>query len=620
MLNALSRRTKRMVLLVADIFLVPIAMYFAHVLRYGTAFPMEWISADWPIWLIALAVSPFVVVFCRLPWIKLSTLDFRGALRIAAAAGILAIVASLASYALSIGSPRSIPGIFAVSFFALSFFGRVIATLCLQRIAGTRRGTPVAIFGAGAAGIQLSSALRQSPEVEPVCFVDDDPSYRGLNIAGLRVHSRDQLKRMVENGQVSRVLIAIPSMDQSGISRIVEDLGELGVEIQVLPSFVDLISGRSKELKLVAPEALLGREKVNLDLPVVAKSYAGRSVMVTGAGGSIGSELCKQLLECNPERIVLFEQSEFALYEIEAAMRAGAASKNIEVVARLGSVCDRNRVDEVLQAQEVEIILHAAAYKHVPLIEENEVEGARNNILGTRTLALAARAAGIERFILVSTDKAVRPTNIMGATKRLAELVLQDLASRSDKTRFSMVRFGNVLGSSGSVLPLFQKQIRHGGPVTVTHPDVTRFFMTIPEASRLVLLAGAYSKGGDVFVLDMGKPMRIIDIARRMIELSGSTVKSPSNPGGIDVVVTGLRPGEKLYEELLIDDSLLTETPHEMILRAEQEKLSEIMTKRMLKGFEAAVAAADAEEIRKLVMEYASGYHIPDHEAPASVS
>lgn len=620
MQNALPRRMKRMVLLTEDILLVPVALYVAYVLRYGTALPLERLTADWPILLAAFLAAPFVIVFCRLPWIKLSTLDFRGAVRIAVTGVILAAIASLASFATGIGSPRSIPGIFAVSFFILSFFGRVAAILCLQQLTKSRAATPVAIFGAGAAGIQLSSALRQSPEVVPVCFVDDDPSYRGLNIAGLRVHSRSGLKRMVEAGQVTRVLVAIPSMDQSGISRIVEELGELGVEIQVLPSFVDLIFGRSKEYKLVAPESLLGREKVNLDLPVVAKSYAGRSVMVTGAGGSIGSELCKQLLECNPERIVLFEQSEFALYEIEAAMRAGAASKNIEVVARLGSVCDRNRVDEVLQAQEVEIILHAAAYKHVPLIEENEVEGARNNILGTRTLAHAAMAAGIERFILVSTDKAVRPTNIMGATKRLAELVLQDLASRSDKTRFSMVRFGNVLGSSGSVLPLFQKQIRHGGPVTVTHPDVTRFFMTIPEASRLVLLAGAYSKGGDVFVLDMGEPMRIIDIARRMIEMSGATVQSPSNPGGIEVKVTGLRPGEKLYEELLIDDSSLTETPHEKILRAEEEKHDEIMTKRMLNGFEAAVAAADAEEIRKLVMEYASGYHIPEHEAPASVS
>ena len=617
MLNALPRRLKRMVLLAADILLVPVALYVAYVLRYGTAFPLERLSADWPILLAAFVAAPFVIVFCRLPWIKLSTLDFRGALRIAATGGILALIASLASFATGIGSPRSVPGIFAVSFFILSFFGRVAAILGLQQLAKSHVATPVAIFGAGAAGIQLSSALRQSPEVVPVCFVDDDPSYLGLNIAGLRVHSRNGLKRMVEAGQVTRVLVAIPSMDQSGISRIVEELGELGVEIQVLPSFVDLISGRSKELKLVAPEALLGREKVNLDLPVVAKSYAGRSVMVTGAGGSIGSELCKQLLECNPERIVLFEQSEFALYEIEAAMRAGAASRNIEIVARLGSVCDRCRVDAVLSTQEVEIVLHAAAYKHVPLIEENEIEGARNNILGTRTMAEAAMAAEVERFILVSTDKAVRPTNIMGATKRLAELVLQDLASRSVKTRFSMVRFGNVLGSSGSVLPLFQKQIRHGGPVTVTHPDVTRFFMTIPEASRLVLLAGAFSQGGDVFVLDMGEPMRIIDIARRMIEMSGATVQSPSNPGGIEVKVTGLRPGEKLYEELLIDDASLTETPHEKILRAQEEKHSEIMTARMLKGFEAAVAEANTEEIRKLVMEYASGYHVAEHEQPA---
>ena len=617
MLNALPRRLKRMLLLTADVLLVPIALYVAYVLRYGTAFPFERITTDWPILLIAFAAAPFVIVFCRLPWIKLSTLDFRGALRIVAAGGILALFASLTSFALSVGSPRSIPGIFAVSFFILSFFGRVTAILGLQWIAKSRTATPVAIFGAGAAGIQLSSALRQSPEVVPVCFIDDDPSYRGLNIAGLRVHSRDGLKRMVANGQVSRVLIAIPSMDQSDISRIVEELGKLDVEIQVLPSFVDLISGRSKELKLVAPEALLGREKVNLDLPVVAKSYAGRSVMVTGAGGSIGSELCKQLLECNPERIVLFEQSEYALYEIEAALKVAAAAKNIKVVARLGSVCDRRRVDDVLRTQEVEIVLHAAAYKHVPLIEENEIEGARNNILGTKTLAEAAMAAEVELFILVSTDKAVRPTNIMGATKRLAELVLQDIATRSVKTRFAMVRFGNVLGSSGSVLPLFQKQIRQGGPVTVTHPDVTRFFMTIPEASRLVLLAGAFSQGGDVFVLDMGEPMRIIDIAKRMIEMSGATVQSPTNPGGIKVKVTGLRPGEKLYEELLINDASLTETPHEKILRAQEEKHSEIMTARMLKGCEAAVAEANADEVRALVVEYASGYHVAEHEQPA---
>lgn len=617
MLNALPRRLKRMVLLTADILLVPIALYVAYVLRYGTAFPLEQITESSPILLATFVAAPFVIVLCRLPWIKLSTLDFRGAVRIALAGGILALIASVLSFATEIGSPRSIPGIFAVSFFIFSFFGRVAAILGLQQLAKSHHATPVAIFGAGAAGIQLSSALRQSPEVVPVCFVDDDPSYKGLNIAGLRVHSRNGLKRMVENGQVSRVLIAIPSMDQSGISRIVAELGELGVEIQVLPSFVDLISGRSKELKLVAPEALLGREKVNLDLPVVAKSYAGRTVMVTGAGGSIGSELCKQLLECNPERIVLFERSEYALYEIEAALRAGAASRNIEIIARLGSVCDRSRVDSVLLTQQVEIVLHAAAYKHVPLIEENEIEGARNNILGTRTMAEAAMAAEVERFILVSTDKAVRPTNIMGATKRLAELVLQDLATRSVKTRFSMVRFGNVLGSSGSVLPLFQKQIRHGGPVTVTHPDVTRFFMTIPEASRLVLLAGAFSQGGDVFVLDMGKPMKIIDIAKRMIEMSGATVQSPTNPNGIEVKVTGLRPGEKLYEELLIDDASLTETPHEKILRAQEEKHSEIITKKMLKGFEAAVANADPEEIRKLVAEYASGYHIAEYETPA---
>jgi len=333
--------------------------------------------------------------------------------------------------------------------------------------------------------------------------------------------------------------------------------------------------------------------------------------MVTGAGGSIGSELCRQLLNCNPSRIILFERSEFNLYSIDMELRDLADAAGISVVARLGSVTDRARVVGVIAEEKVEIILHAAAYKHVPLVEANELEGARNNIIGTQVVAEAAAGAGLERFILVSTDKAVRPTNIMGATKRIAELVVQDLQTRNRDTKFAMVRFGNVLGSSGSVLPLFQRQIARGGPVTVTHKDVTRYFMTIPEAARLVLLAGAYARGGDVFVLDMGKPQKIIDIARQMITLSGRKVKDPeTGEGDIEIQVTGLRPGEKLYEELLIDDDSLIPTPHAKILRAEEAMLSQIEVAAMLRELQLAIAEDDSDRLRAMIQARVDGYHV----------
>ncbi len=379
----------------------------------------------------------------------------------------------------------------------------------------------------------------------------------------------------------------------------------------MLPSYVDLISGRSAEMKTVSPDALLGCDKVALDVPDIAKAYAGRVVMVTGAGGSIGAELCRQILDCGPARIVLFEQSEFALYNIDLELCAKAEATRIGVVARLGSVTNPLRVAAVMREEAVEIVLHAAAYKHVPLVEKNELEGARNNVLGTQIVAAAAQAAGVERFILVSTDKAVRPTNIMGATKRMAEMVVQDLALRSNGTRYSMVRFGNVLGSSGSVLPLFQDQIRMGGPVTVTHPEVTRYFMTIPEAARLVLLAGAYSTGGDLFVLDMGQPVRILDIARRMIELSGGRVRDESNPDGIEIQITGLRPGEKLYEELLIDPANMIVTPHAKILRASEAGLSQIEVAGMLREIRSAIDDSDAARLRHGIEGFVSGYQRP---------
>jgi len=404
----------------------------------------------------------------------------------------------------------------------------------------------------------------------------------------------------------------MPSISVEQQNKIVSSLSSLPVEVQILPSYSDMIArnGMIDSLHPVTPDELLGRDKVDLDIPEIAKTYAGRVVMVTGAGGSIGSELCRQLLSCRPAQIVLFEQGEYQLYSIDRDLSADALAAGIKLSRRLGSVINKASVTDAISEFNVEIILHAAAYKHVPLVEENELAGARNNVIGTQVVAEAAAKANIERFILLSTDKAVRPTNIMGATKRMAELVVQDIQTRSKRTKFSMVRFGNVLGSSGSVLPLFQKQIEAGGPVTVTHPEVTRFFMAIPESARLVLLAGAFAQGGDVFVLDMGKPQKIIDIARKMITLSGrKVVADEKNGDGISITFTGLRPGEKMYEELLLNDNSLLHTPHPKILRAQESMLSQIEVAAMLNEVKNAIAEGNKGKLRRLISERIDGYH-----------
>ena len=610
-LGSLSRRQKRYILLAFDTLLAPLALYLAFVLRFSVIDPSVQLRAATPLFFVVALAAPLVVTAFRLPLMKLAALDMTATARIAMAAGALGLACIAASYLLQLGAPRSIPVIFAVLFFVLSVLGRNVAALLAAALDQAAPGAPVAIYGAGSAGIQLASALRQCAELRPVAFIDDNPSLKGLIISGLSVRSRDSLRRMAGSGQVQRVLVAMPSLPQAQLDRLLTDLADLPCEVQVLPSYVDLISGRSDELRTVAPDALLGRDKVALDVPDIAKTYAGRVVLVTGAGGSIGSELCRQLLDCGPARIVLFDQSEFALYTVDRELRGRAEARHIAVSTRLGSVTNAPRVAAVLREERVEIVLHAAAYKHVPMVEENEVEGAHNNVLGTKIVAAAAQAAGVERFILVSTDKAVRPTNIMGATKRLAEIVVQDLAGRSRDTRFSMVRFGNVLGSSGSVLPLFQDQIRMGGPLTVTHPEVTRYFMTIPEAARLVLLAGAYSTGGDLFVLDMGDPMRILDIARRMIEMSGARVRDAANPDGIEIAITGLRPGEKLYEELLIDPASMIATPHAKILRASEQGLSQLEVAALLREIRSAVDAGDAARLRDIIDATVDGYRPP---------
>lgn len=610
----LPRWQKQLILLGTDSALIPVSILIALSLRYGMTSPVGAAGNDWGFILLLTVIGTMSVAQFGLHRIKLNALETTAISRIAACAIILSLIAMSISYLLDAGTPRSVPIIFGTIFFVMSVGARLSALFLINFVDDrTNTRTPVAIYGAGAAGIQLALALRRSREMRPIAFVDDNPALQNLMVAGLPVRKPDVLASLARRGLIHKVLIAIPSIDKTREKLLVQELSTLDCEVQKLPSYVDLIKGGSitDSLRTVGPDELLGRDVVDLNIPEVARAYAGRVILVTGAGGSIGSELCRQLADCHPKRIVLFDHSEFALYQIDRDLRARTSNAGIEIMARLGSVTNAHQVQQVIQSEGVEIILHAAAYKHVPLVEENELQGAQNNVLGTQIVAEAAVAAKIERFILISTDKAVRPTNIMGATKRMAEMLVQDLQTRHPDTKLAMVRFGNVLGSSGSVLPLFQSQISAGGPVTVTHPDVTRFFMTIPEAARLVLLSGAYAQGGDVFVLDMGQPMKIIDIARRMIELSGRTVRENGNDGDIAIEITGLRPGEKLYEELLISGDALLATPHEKILRAQEGHLSEIEIKAMLRRLKQAIAAGDAGKVRHAVTDYVLGYHHP---------
>jgi FlaA1/EpsC-like NDP-sugar epimerase len=479
----------------------------------------------------------------------------------------------------------------------------------------------VAIYGAGDAGARVSSVLRGGPDFEPVAFIDDKKSLQGSNINGIRVYGSDCLPELVRQRKIDRILLALPSASRRRRREILTRLEPLGVHVQSLPNLSDLISGKAQlnELRDVDVGDLLGRDPVPPKPKLFGWCIRGKCVMVTGAGGSIGAELCRQIIRLSPSRLVLFEMSELALYQIERELEEVGAQEglSVEIVPLLGNAHHRHRVREVLSTFGVHTVYHAAAYKHVPIVEHNVIEGIHNNVIGTWYTAEAALETGVETFVLVSTDKAVNPANVMGATKRLAELVLMALQERTTQTRFCMVRFGNVLASSGSVVPLFQEQIRRGGPVTVTHPDVIRYFMTIPEAGQLVLQAGSMAKGGDVFVLDMGRPVRIDDLARRLVNLMGLTVRDASNPDGdIAIEYTGLRTAEKLFEELMIGSNV-TGTDHPMIMRAIEHRLSWPKMEQILNDLLVALASFDClralELLSASVAEYQPDMEISDY-------
>jgi FlaA1/EpsC-like NDP-sugar epimerase len=487
------------------------------------------------------------------------------------------------------------------------------------------------IYGAGSAGRQLAGGLLTAPDVSVVGYVDDDDRLHGHNLNGLQIYSPNELAQVIERKNVSQIFLAIPSVTQRRRNEVINQLLHLRVQVRTLPGLADLASGKVtvSDLRELNIEDLLGREPVVPNPLMLAKNITGKVVMVTGAGGSIGSELCRQILKAQPSTLLLVELSEHALYEIHRELEASdSASLSSEassdslvaklpvLIPLLANVRDAHRMAEILRTWRPATVYHAAAYKHVPLVEHNPAEGVKNNVQGTLVTAMQAALHGVTDFVLVSTDKAVRPTNIMGTTKRLAEMVLQAKAGFqvlkfgdvSGKTRFSMVRFGNVLGSSGSVVPLFRKQIAKGGPITLTDERMTRYFMTIPEAAQLVIQAAAMANGGDVFVLDMGQSVKILDLAKRMVELSGLTVMDSNNPmGDIEIQVTGLRPGEKLYEELLIGDNPLP-TSHPRIMKAHEEFLPWDELESKLNILNSALESNNVPVIRTLLKELVPGY------------
>ncbi|MFO8004416.1 polysaccharide biosynthesis protein [Thioalkalivibrio sp.] len=617
---ALPRSKKRWLMVLADVVMLPLALWSGFAIRLAEPFPPIMLET-W--WLFPLVVLVGIPLFVRLGLYR-AVVRFMGS-RTIWAVGSGVVVLALVLWAAAMlgrveGFPRSVPVNFAIVAFLYVGGSRFLVRTWYRSVIEAASGAePVLVFGAGEAGVQLLSGLKAGGRFRVVAFVDEDRSLQGSSIDGIPVHRPDQLARLVERFRVGRVLLAIPSATRPERRRILEQLEPLPVYVQTVPSMEAVVSGHAslEQLEDVDIADLLGRDPVPPDPELLTSSVRGRVVMVTGAGGSIGSELCRRIVRLEPAALILFERNEFALYNIERELQETAAQleRCPAVHAVLGSVANARRVASVLAEHGVQTLYHAAAYKHVPIVEANLIEGMRNNVFGTAVLAEAALNAGVDRFILISTDKAVRPTNVMGATKRLAEMVLQDRAREQRGTIFSMVRFGNVLGSSGSVVPLFHQQIRDGGPLTVTHPEITRYFMSIPEAAELVIQAGAMAEGGEVYVLDMGEPVKIIDLARRMIRLHGRQVKEEGEPeDGLEIVFTGLRPGEKLYEELLIGDNV-EPTAHTRIMRAREDCVSPRDLHAALDQLDQADREMDSERacrtIRAVVHEYAPANHPP---------
>ncbi len=623
---ALPRPAKRLVALIVDLSLCVLTVWLAYYLRLGEfisfAGSSEW--AQGSIWAgvvsVGIALPIFIVsglyraIFRYSGWPAL--------LAVARAVGIYGLLYASVFTAIGVaGVPRTVGIIQPILLLLFVGASRALARVWLgdQYLSILKHASrpKVLIYGAGTTGRQLAAAMANSHEMQVAGFLDDDDRLHGHVLNGQPIYNPADLDNLATTLNISDVLLAMPSLSRRRRNEIVSQIRVARVAVRTLPSVTDLAQGKVSisDLRELDIDDLLGREPVAPNHILLAKNIVGKVVLVTGAGGSIGSELCRQILAVAPAKLLLIEQSEFALYAIHQELESKLAGQKTVLVPLLASVQDAERMREIMSTWHPDTVYHAAAYKHVPLVEHNPAAGIKNNVLGTLRTAQAAAENGVTDFVLISTDKAVRPTNVMGASKRLAEMALQALAATqaggmgvTGSTRFSMVRFGNVLGSSGSVVPKFRQQIRDGGPITLTHPEVTRYFMTIPEAAQLVIQAGAMAKGGDVFVLDMGQPVKIMDLARRMVELSGLSVKDEQHPDGdIEIAVTGLRPGEKLYEELLIGDNPKP-TVHPRIMKAHEEFIPWAEFETKLSSLEMALNVNDVGVIRLMMQQLVAGY------------
>ena len=616
-----TRWIEQVVTVALDAVVFAAAFWMALIVRYGTLTPELYLA-----W--GIAAAPIVGILCLIPFgFYREVLRYIGpkiAYRCALGVSLASLI--LLSMSFMIQTEPTISRVIFVPFWMASVLGvvgvRLVGRSILRNLGKTidakRR---VLIYGAGEAGVGLMSMVGQDPAIRVICFVDDDQRLNGREVRGVRVHAPEQISKLVSKHGINTIMLALPSAGRTRRKELIEKLSELRIEILTVPDLRELQAGlaKSTDLRPIQIEDLLGRESVDPQEALLTARVKGRTVLVTGAGGSIGTELCRQIITLAPERLILVDNSEYNLYRV-ASVLTDLNRRGVSLVPVLADVCDGLQMRQLMQKYHVATVYHAAAYKHVPMVESNGVVGVRNNVLGTLRTAEAALQSGVRNFMLISTDKAVRPTSVMGASKRLAELVLQALHNSLEKnsisTNFSMVRFGNVLGSSGSVVPKFSEQISEGGPVTVTHPEVTRYFMTINEAANLVVQASSLATGGDVFVLDMGEPVRIADLACRMIDLAGYSIKNEHNPqGNIEVKYTGLRPGEKLYEEMLIDGDL-EGTIHPKILRSAEPFLSWDLLQTILQRLEAAIDRRDESTVLEILRETVSGYQgTTDHSA-----
>jgi FlaA1/EpsC-like NDP-sugar epimerase len=614
-IQLLSRSSKRLIMLIADMVMLPIALWTAFALRLGELQPD--VAAYWWIFLAApiLSIPIFINIGLYRAVVRFMGMNAVFAIFKAVTLSTL-LLAAVVLMTETKGVPRSVFLIYWAV--AVIYIGgsRMLMRSYFQSLGlANQTKENLIIYGAGSAGAQLASALLQGNNVRPIAFVDDNKALQGSEIQGIKIYSSEKLNELIKKHKIKQILLAMPSISRTRRIEIVDKLEPLPVHVRTIPGMTDLISGKAQlsELREVGLDDLLGRDPVLPHKELLSACIEKKNILVTGAGGSIGSELCRQIILLKPKSLILYEISEFALYAVENELEKIKEKYNLDLllIPLLGSVLDQQRLKQVLKIYGINTIYHAAAYKHVPLVEHNVIEGVKNNIFGTYYAAKAALEADVDTFVLISTDKAVRPTNIMGASKRFAELILQGLSQATAneiRTHFCMVRFGNVLGSSGSVVPLFQEQIQHGGPVTVTHPQIIRYFMTIPEAAQLVIQASAMGEKGEVFVLDMGEPVKILDLAKRMIHLSGLTVKDEKNPDGdIEIKITGLRSGEKLYEELLIGDNA-TGTQHPRIMQAEESALPLEEITKILDELEKSIEQYDIRNIIRMLTSTVSGY------------